>query len=110
MSTPFKDQTPWGPVRLTMPFTVLPGGSDFAIIGHKTPREHFGIDVMVQLKASVLNACGRHDSAGVELTARAAGGSHADAVLRGAMALTAFGPRGDGPGDGDNNATRLNDP
>ena len=30
--------TPWGPVRFTMPFIVLPGGGDVVIIGQKTLR------------------------------------------------------------------------
>ena len=47
-------ETPWGPVRFTMPFIVLPGGGDVVIFGQKTLREKRGIDVMAQLKASVL--------------------------------------------------------
>ena len=47
-------KTPWGPVRFTMPFVVLPGGGDVVIIGQKTLREKLGIDAMAQLKASVL--------------------------------------------------------
>ena len=43
----------------------------------------------------------------MELTARAAGDPNAGAVLRGAMALTAFGPGGDGPGDGDHSVTLV---
>ena len=54
-------ETPWGPVRFTMPFIVLPGGGDVVIIGQKTLREKLGIDVMAQLKASVLKAHGRED-------------------------------------------------
>ena len=54
-------ETPWGPVRLTMPFIVLPVGHDVVIIGQKTLREKLGIDVMAQLKASVLKAHGRED-------------------------------------------------
>ena len=56
---------------------------------------------MEQLKASVLKACGCHDGAGMELTARAVGEPNAGAVLRAAMAVTAFGPGGDAPGDMD---------
>ena len=63
--------TPWGPVRFTMPFIVLPGRGDVVIIGQKTLREKLGVDVMAQLKASVLKAQGRQDGAGTELTARA---------------------------------------
>ena len=39
-------ETPWGPVRFTMPFVVLLGGCDVVIIGLKTLRENLGIDVM----------------------------------------------------------------
>eukprot|EP00904_Undaria_pinnatifida_P005886 jgi/Undpi1/2427/HiC_scaffold_13.g05808.m1 len=56
--------TPWGPVRFTMPFIVLPGRGDVVIIGQKTLREKIGIDVMAQLKASVLRAQGRQDALG----------------------------------------------
>ena len=48
--------TPWGPVRFTMSFIVLPGRGDVVIIGQKTRTEILGIDVMAQLKASVLKA------------------------------------------------------
>ena len=48
--------TPWGPVPFTMPFIVLPGRGDVVIIGQKTLREKLGIDVMAQLKTSVLKA------------------------------------------------------
>ena len=44
-----------------MPFIVLPGGADVVIIGQETLREKLGIDVMAQLKASVLKAHGRQD-------------------------------------------------
>ena len=54
-------ETPWEPVRFTMPFIVLPGGGDVVIIGQKTLREKRGIDVMAQLKASVLKTHGRED-------------------------------------------------
>ena len=49
-------ESPWGPVRFTMPFIELPGGGDVVIIGQKTLREKLGTDVMTQLKASVLKA------------------------------------------------------
>ena len=91
--------TPWGPVRYTMPFIVLAGGGDVVIIGQKTLREKIGIDVVVQLKASVLKAQGRQDGAGIELTARSVGEPNDGAVLRAAMAVTAFVPGGDAPGD-----------
>ena len=32
-------ETMWGPVRFTMPFIVLPGGTDVLVIGQKTLRE-----------------------------------------------------------------------
>ena len=54
-------ETPWGPVRFTMPYIVLPGGGDVVIIGQKTLSEKLGIDVMTQLKASVLKTHGRED-------------------------------------------------
>ena len=94
-------ETPWGTSRLTMPFIVLPGGGDVVVIGQKTLRENLGIDVMAPLKATVLKACGRQDGARVELTAHVAGELNAGAVLRAAMAVTAFGPTGDAPGDVD---------
>ena len=64
-------ETPWGPVRFTMPFIVLLGGSDVVIVGQKTLREKIGIDIMTQLKASVLNAHGREDGPETEATAGA---------------------------------------
>ena len=74
-------EMPWAPVRFTMPFPVLPGGGDVVIMGQKTLRKKLGIDVMAQLKTSVLKACGRQDGAGMELTARAVGEPNAGAVL-----------------------------
>ena len=35
-------ETPWGPVRFTMQFIVLPGGGDVVIIGQKSLREKQG--------------------------------------------------------------------
>ena len=55
-------ETMWGPVRFTMPLIVLPGGGDVVIIGQETLREKLGIDVMTQLKVSVLKAHGREDA------------------------------------------------
>ena len=69
------------------------------IIGQKTQRERLGMDVMAQLKASVLKAQGRRDGAGMELTARSVGEPNDGAVLRAALAVTAFVPGGDAPGD-----------
>ena len=49
---------------------------------------------MTQLKASVLKAHGREDDPEMEATARAVDELNAGAVLRAAMAVTAFGPSG----------------
>eukprot|EP00904_Undaria_pinnatifida_P009634 jgi/Undpi1/5800/HiC_scaffold_2.g01074.m1 len=88
-----------------MPFIVLPGGGAVIIIGQKTLREKLGIDVMAQLKASVLKAQGRQDGAGMELTARSVGEPNDGAVLRAAMSVTVFVPGGDAPGDVDDEVT-----
>ena len=99
-------ETPWRPVRLTMPFIVLPGGGDVVIIGQKTLREKLGIDIMAQLKASVLEAHGREDGPEMEITAGGAVGEpNAGSVVRAAMAITAFGPGGNAPGDVDDDVT-----
>ena len=74
-----------------MPFVVLPGGGDVVIIGQKTLRYILGIDVMAQLKASVLKACG----AGMKLTAFAGSESNARALLQAGMAVPSFRPGGD---------------
>ena len=95
---PLTIETPWGPVQFTMPFIVLPGGGDVVIIGQKMLREKLGIDVMAQPKASVLKAHGWQDNSWIEFTAVAVGEPHAGAVLREAMAVTAFGPGGDASG------------
>ena len=94
-------ETPWGPVRFTMPFIVLPGGHNGIFVGQKYSREKFGIDVMAQLKASVLKAHGREDGPETESTAGPVGESNAGSVLRAAMAVMAFEPGGDAPGDVD---------
>ena len=78
------------------------------IIGQKTLRENLGIDVMAQLKVSVLKAQGRQDGAGMELPARPVGEANDGAVLSAAMTVTAFVPGGDAPGDvGDEVALTL---
>ena len=41
-----------------MPFIVLPGGGDAVIIGQTTLGDNLGIDLMAQLKASVMKAHG----------------------------------------------------
>ena len=97
-------ETSLGSVRFTMPFIVLPGGGDVVIIGHKTLRETHGIDVMAQLKTSGLKAHGREDGSEM-ITAGAVGEPNAGAMLRAAMAVTAFGPGSDAPGDVDDDAT-----
>ena len=58
-------ETPWAPVRFTMPFIILPGGGERVIIGQETLREKLGVDVLAQLKAFVLKAQGRQDGAGM---------------------------------------------
>ena len=79
-----------------MPFIVLPGGDD-VVIGLNIPREKRGIDVMAQLKASVLKADGREDIPEMEITTGPAGDLNAGAVLRSTMAITVSGPGGDVP-------------
>ena len=92
-------ETPWRRVRFTMPFIVLPGGGDVDIIGQKNFRKKLGI---AQLKASVLKAHGREDGPEMEITTGgAAREPNAGAAVRAAMAVTAFGPGGDAPGDVD---------
>ena len=83
------------------PFIVLPEGGDVVITGQKTLREKLGIDVMAQLKVPVLKAHGREDGPETEITAGDVGEPNAGALLRAAMAVTAFGPGGDAPGDVD---------
>ena len=90
-------ETLWGPVRFTMSFIVLPGRGDVVIIGQKMPREKLDIDLMEQLKASVLKAQGRQGGAGMELTARSVSEPNDMAVLSATMAVTAFVPGGDAP-------------
>ena len=75
------------------------------IIGQKTLREKLGTDVMSQLKASVLKAQGRQDGAEMEFTACSVGELNDAAVLRAAMAVTAFVRGGDAPGDVDDEVT-----
>ena len=77
------------------------------IIGQKTLRENFGIDVMAQLKTSALKPRGRQDGAAIELTARSVGEPNDGVVLRASMAVTAFVPGGDAPGDVDNEVATL---
>ena len=72
------------------------------IIRQKTLGEKLGIDFMARLKASVLKAHGREDGPEMEITADAVDGG---AVLRAAMAATAFEPGGDEPGDVDDDIT-----
>ena len=60
---------------------------------------------MAQLKASVLKAYRREDGPEMEIIAGAVDEPDAGAVLRAAMAVTAFGPGGGAPGDVDDDAT-----
>ena len=60
---------------------------------------------MAQLNTFVLEAQGRQYGVGMELTARGVGDPKSGAVLRAAMAITAFGPGGDAPDDVDDEAT-----
>ena len=69
------------------------------IIGQKTMREKLGMDIMAELKTYVLKAQGRQDGAGMELTACSVGELNDGTMLRTAMAVTAFVPGGDAPGD-----------
>ena len=71
------------------------------IIGKKTLRETLGINVIAQLKASVLKEHGRQGGAGMGLTTRALGEPNAGAMLRAAMAVMALGRGGNAPGDVD---------
>ena len=68
-------------------------------------RPKRGIDVMAQLKASVLKAHGREDGPEMEITAGAVDEPNAGAVMRVAMAVTTFWPGGDAPGDVDDDVT-----
>ena len=60
---------------------------------------------MAQIKTSVLKAHGLEDVPEMEATAGAVDEPNAGAVLRAAMAVTAFGPGGGAPGDVDDDAT-----
>ena len=82
--------SPWGPVRFTMQFIVFSGGGDVVIIGQKTMRGKLGIGVLAQLKAFLLKAQRRQDSAGMELTASDVGEPNDGAALRAAISVTAF--------------------
>ena len=84
---------------------VLPGGGDAVITEENTLREPIGLDVMAQLKASVLKARERQDGAGVGLTHRFVGKHNDGALPRAAMTVTASVLGGDGPGSVDHEAT-----
>ena len=62
---------------------------------------------MAQLKVSVLKAQRCQDGAGMELLARSVGDPNDGAVLRAAMAVTAFVPGGDAPGDVEDEVTLV---
>ena len=99
MSAPLNDRNANEAFLFTMLFIVLPGGGNVVIIGEKTFREKLGIDVMAPLKTAVLKAQGRQDGAGMELISRCVDEANDCAVLRAAMAVTAFVSGGDAPGD-----------
>ena len=84
-----------------MPFFVLPGGGDVVINGQKTSREKLGIDVMAHFEAPVPKVQGCQYGGEMERTARSGVEPNNGAVLRAAMAVTAFVPGGDAPGDVD---------
>ena len=93
--------SPWGPVQFTLPFIVLPRRGDVVIAEWKTLGDELGVDVMAQLKASVLKVQGRQGGHWIEHTAIHVGEPDAGALLRAAMAVTAFVRDGDGSGDVD---------
>ena len=85
-----------------MPSIVLTGGGDANAIGRADALEgEIGINVMAQLKASVLKIHGLEDGPEMEITAGAVGERNAGCVMRAAMVVTAFGPRSGAPGDVD---------
>lgn len=71
------------------------------VMGKNTLREKIVIRALAPLKESVLNTCGCQDGAEMELRARAVGEQNVGAVLRVAMADSAFRPASDAPGDVD---------
>ena len=81
------------------------GGCDVVIVGLKTLREKLGINVMAQIKTSVLKAHGLEDVPEMEATAGAVDEPNAGDVLRAAMAVTAIRLAGDAPGDVDDDVT-----
>ena len=93
-------ETPWGQVRFTMRYHA-PWGGRCGYHRTEDAERELGIDVMAQHKVSVLKAQGRQDGAGMELTARSVNEPNNSAVLRAAMAVTAFVSGGDAPGDVD---------
>ena len=103
-STPLNDRYTMvtSPTNHAVFFFLFSGGGNAVIIGQKTPKKKLGTDVMVQLKASVRKAQRRQDGAEMELAARSVGESTDGAVLRAAMAVTAFVPGNDAPGDVEN--------
>ena len=77
------------------------------IMKRMAPRKKLGIDVMAQLKASVLKAQRRQDGDGMEFASRSVGDPNDDAVLRAVMSVTLFVPGADGPGYVDDEVTRT---
>ena len=47
--------TPWGNVRFQLPFVVLPGDGDVLVLGQVTLREVLCVDVMADLKRTVMS-------------------------------------------------------
>lgn len=46
-------ESPWGDVRITLPFVILPGPGDLVIIDRQTLHEGLDIDIMGQSKVIV---------------------------------------------------------
>ena len=105
MSAPLNDRSTMGTSPIYHAIYRATWGRRCVIIRQKTLGEKVSIDVMAQLKASVLKAQGRQDGGGMELTARSVGEPNDCVVLRAAMDVTAFVPGGDAPGDVDDEVT-----
>ena len=88
MPAPPNDRKPAGVSPVDHAVNRTPRGGDVVIIGHN-------------LEVSVLKAHRRKDGAGMAFAAVSVAEPNVGAVLRAAMATTAFGPGGDAPGDVD---------
>ena len=96
MSAPCNDGNSKGTIPVYCVVYRAPSrGGDVVVIRQKTRKEKLGTDVKAQLKASALSAQGCQNDAGMAFTALAVGDPNAGAVLRGMMAVTAFGLGGD---------------